>query len=90
MAAACEAYEDVLSRTITSGGKEMDEGMVVRIGRNRGYRGRVSRWNAKEAWQAMQHLREIVGEQGPVRVDCKCYPRKCHAAIVAKLVKKGW
>ena len=89
--AVCDAYELLLGVTLMEAdalrARDWD---AARIGRACGFEGEVRSWDWDGARSAMADLRDVA-RGGPLRLDCHCAPRRCHAESVrARLVCRAW
>ena len=78
---ACDAYEAILAAGAAAEGRGAE-----RIARSVGFQGKVGRWDARGAARELARLREIA-QRGPLRLDCHCEPRRCHAEAVAAALR---
>ena len=77
--AVCDAYEELLLRTLRGEGPGLGE--VAEIRARRGLRLQPGGWDAGRAVEELIRLRDVA-EAGPLRLDCWCAPRRCHAESV--------
>lgn len=82
----CDAFDVLLEETLRGGNP--GRGEVVRIGEAAGVVLRASRWDARAARREVLRLREAARVR-PLRLDCWCHPRRCHAQAVALAVDGG-
>ena len=88
--ACCAAFAALLEDTLASDGLGRLSAAEVRVyGDVCGFRGKVSGWDGGGARRAMRLLLGAV-RQGPVRLDCRCAPRQCHAESICALLMDPW
>ena len=83
--ACIRAYGVLLRETLSAGklGGLPTAERVAEIGAAAGFEGRVKGWDGLRAANALGRIRKAAGE-GPVRLDCHCHPRPCHASEIAR------
>ena len=83
--AACDAYDELLELTDegATGGREE----VAAIGRVHGFAGAVGGWDWEKARGELGRLRRLAAA-GPLRLDCMCLPKRCHAQSIARRVSR--
>ena len=86
---ACEGFEEILAHALTADGQDLTIGQVGEIGQRRGFKGRIGKWNARAVRETMIGLAADIQRQ-PIRIDCRCYPGRCHAEVIARWLAKGW
>ena len=81
--AACDAYEELLELADqgATGGREE----VAAIGRSHGFAGRVRDWDWEGVRAELSRVRGLAAA-GPLRLDCTCLPKRCHAQSIARMV----
>ena len=83
---ACNAYELLLEATLGVGRARTVEGWTPSaIGAACGFRGEVRGWDWDAALDEMRRLRLLAG-RGSLRLDCHCWPKRCHGESVRKHV----
>ena len=66
-----------------------DPGRVREIGTMCGFFGETKRWDGHAARKELGRLAGIAASQ-PLRLDCHCNPRRCHAYTVAMVAAGKW
>ena len=84
--AACDAYEELLLGPVVAAG---DPERVREIGAMSGFFGETKRWDGDAARKELGRLAGIAASQ-PLRLDCHCNPRRCHAYTVATIAAGKW
>ena len=85
--ASCDAYEELLLLGPLVAAR--DPGRVRDVGRMNGFFGEVREWDGEAARKELGRLTDIAATQ-PLRLDCHCHPRRCHAYTVAMIVGGKW
>lgn len=85
--AACDAYEELLLLGPTVAAER--PGRVAEVGTMNGFFGEVRGWDGEAAQRELGRLTKIATAQ-PLRLDCHCHPRRCHAHTVAMIVAGKW
>jgi hypothetical protein len=80
--AACDSYEALLTA-----GERVSAAAVRMIGEHHGFHGEVRGWDGAAAARELERLRRIHATH-PMRLDCHCRGRRCHADHLAVLVAK--
>lgn len=78
----CDAYAALL----TAGARAGTAAARI-VGEHYGFTGEVREWNGREAQEELERLRRIHAVH-PLRLDCHCRGKRCHADHLCHLVMR--